>query len=46
MKKPTVRIRVNSNGVQVWNAGKWISADEQVFMNVFSMLSEMFPEVR
>lgn len=43
MKNPVVRIRINSLGLQVWNAGKWIVADSKIANNVTTTLRNLFP---
>jgi regulator of protease activity HflC (stomatin/prohibitin superfamily) len=46
MGKPVVRFRINAEGLEVWNFGKWIKADEKVTDNVMSTLRNMFPMER
>lgn len=33
-KHPKLRFRLNSNGMEVFNCGKWVSADKQIAANV------------
>jgi hypothetical protein len=43
--KETIRLRTNAEGLQVWNAGKWVPADQRVAENVFRMLRDRFPSL-
>lgn len=42
MMRPKLRFRINANGFEVWNAGKWISADDAVIANTLLYFERMF----
>lgn len=39
--KNLVRFRINANGIEVWNGGKYLSANREMFDNVKGMLYHM-----
>lgn len=39
--KLLVRYRNNANGIQVFNAGKWVPADLTIQTNIVKILSKM-----
>lgn len=36
-----IRFRMNGSGVEVFNAGKWIVADETILTNIRDILGKM-----